>query len=238
KVLKDLVVKSKSMMGYDAPFVPGWDCHGLPIELQVEKNTSAKKKSMEPVHFRRECRKYAEKFVGIQRDGFKRLGIFGDWENPYLTMSYSYEATIARVYGQFFKDGFVYRGFKPVHWCWSCETALADTEVEYKDHRSPSVYVKFAVREDWGSLDPALAGKNLFVLIWTTTPWTLPANLAIAVHPEFEYVAYETPSGETYILAEKLLENVMKLAGPTEGRIIARFPGTKLEGRKAHHPFL
>ena len=184
KVLKDLVVKSRSMMGNDCPYVPGWDCHGLPIELQVEKNIGgAKKKSMPVVEFRRECRKYAEKYLDIQRQQFKRLGVLGDWDHPYITMDYSYEATIARVYGKFFKDGLVYKGFKPVHWCWSCETAFADTEVEYQDHRSPSIYVKFPVKEDWSALDSALKGKNLFVLIWTTTPWTLPANLAIAFHP-------------------------------------------------------
>ncbi|MCI0602035.1 isoleucine--tRNA ligase [bacterium] len=238
KVLKDLMVKSKSMMGYDSPYVPGWDCHGLPIELQVEKHTSAKKKDMDPVNFRRECRKYAEKYLDIQRDQFKRLGIFGDWENPYMTMAPSYQATIARIYGEFYRSGHVYRGFKPVHWCWSCETALADTEVEYQDHRSPSIYVKFPVEADWSSLDPALKGKKIFVLIWTTTPWTLPANLAIAFHPDFDYVAYELPDGETYIFAEKLLANLTQIARLPEGRIIAKISGGRFEGRKARHPFL
>jgi isoleucyl-tRNA synthetase len=239
KVLKDVVVKSRSMMGLDSPYVPGWDCHGLPIELQVEKNTGARKKNMDPIQFRRECRKYAEKYLGIQRQQFKRLGIFGDWDHPYMTMSYSYEATIARILGRFFKDGDVYRGFKPVHWCWSCETALADTEVEYRDHRSPSVYVKFPVLQDWSDLDPGLRGKKIFVLIWTTTPWTLPANLAIAFHPDSDYVAYETTgSGETYIVAEKLLEQVLKVARVGEGKVIARIPGNRFEGKKARHPFL
>src|SRR5262245_19193149 len=238
KVLKDLVVKSKSMMGFDSPYVPGWDCHGLPIELQVEKNTGAKKKNMNPVEFRRECRKYAEKYIDIQRLAFKRLGIFGDWDDPYMTMSYQYQATIARLFGKFFLTGDVYKGFKPVHWCWSCETALADTEVEYKDHKSPSVYVKFPVEEDWSTLAPALQDKKLFVIIWTTTPWTLPANLAIAFHPEFDYVAYELPSGETYIVAEKMLESFRKAAEVPEGKIIATIPGVKFEYRKARHPFL
>src|SRR5687767_11877266 len=169
KIQKDIIVKSKSMMGYDAPYVPGWDCHGLPIELQVEKHTSAKKKDMDPVNFRKECRKYAEKYLDIQREQFKRLGIFGEWNDPYMTMAPSYQATIARIFGQFYNSGHVYKGFKPVHWCWSCETALADTEVEYQDHRSPSIYVKFPVLEDWSSLDPALKDQRLFVLIWTTT---------------------------------------------------------------------
>lgn len=239
KVLKDFVVKSKSMMGLNSPYVPGWDCHGLPIELQVEKNTGARKKNMDPVAFRRECRKYAEKYLEIQRQQFKRLAVFGNWKDPYMTMSYSYEATIARIFGDFFKSGDVYRGFKPVHWCWSCETALADTEVEYRDHRSPSIYVKFPVEEDWGDLDPALANKKIYVLIWTTTPWTLPANLAIAFHPDFDYVAYEVPStGETYIFAEKLLEQLKNTAGLPEGRILARIPGSRFEKRNARHPFL
>ena len=238
KVLKDLVVKSKSMMGFDSPYVPGWDCHGLPIELQVEKNTGARKKTMTPVEFRRECRKYAEKYLDIQRQQFKRLGIFGDWDHPYMTMSPDYQATIARVFGKFFRSGDVYKGFKPVHWCWSCETALADTEVEYRDHKSPSIYVKFPVQEDWSSLDAALAGKQVFVVIWTTTPWTLPANLAIAFHPDFDYVAYEMPDGETYIIAEKMLEDFLKKTGAPEGRIIAAIPGSRFENRKARHPFL
>src|SRR5262249_46525158 len=238
KVLKDLVVKSKSMMGFDSPYVPGWDCHGLPIELQVEKNTSARMKNTEPVQFRQECRKYAEKFLEIQRQSFKRLGILGDWGNPYTTMSHSYEATIVRVYGEFYKGGLVYRGLKPVYWCWSCETALADTEVEYTDTRSPSVYVKFPVTEDWSSLDPALKGKKIFVVIWTTTPWTLPANLAIAFHPEADYVAYELPNGETYIIAEKLLPAVAKIANLPEGKVLATIKGQRFEGRKARHPFL
>lgn len=238
KVLKDLVVKSKSMMGHDCPYVPGWDCHGLPIELQVEKTTGAKKKNMDIVEFRRECRKYAEKYLDIQRTGFKRLGIFGDWDHPYMTMSYDYQATIARVFGDFFKSGDVYKGFKPVHWCWSCETALADTEVEYRDHKSPSVYVKFPVTEDWSSLDSALAGKKLFVVIWTTTPWTLPANLAIALHPDFDYVAYESVSGETYIVAEKMLPAFLKTTGLPEGKILTTIPGVRFEKRKARHPFL
>jgi isoleucyl-tRNA synthetase len=238
KVLKDLLVKSKSMMGYDSPYVPGWDCHGLPIELQVEKHTSSKKKEMDPVAFRKECRKYAEKYLDIQREQFKRLGIFGDWENPYMTMDYSYQATIARIFGDFYKSGHVYKGFKPVHWCWSCETALADTEVEYQDHRSPSIYVKFPVVEDWSSLDPALKDKKIFVLIWTTTPWTLPANLAIAFHPDFDYVAYELPDGETYILAEKLLPELGRIARLPEGKILATIPGSRFEGKKARHPFL
>jgi isoleucyl-tRNA synthetase len=238
KVLKDLMVKSKSMMGYDSPYVPGWDCHGLPIELQVEKHTSAKKKDMDPAAFRKECRKYAEKYIDIQREQFKRLGVFGDWDDPYMTMAHSYQATIARIFGNFYKSGHVYKGFKPVHWCWSCETALADTEVEYQDHRSPSIYVKFPVIEDWSDLDPALKNKKLFVLIWTTTPWTLPANLAIAMHPDFDYIAYELPDGDVYIFAEKLLPELVRITHVPEGKVLARIRGDRFERRKARHPFL
>src|SRR5262249_32627948 len=151
---------------------------------------------------------------------------------------YSFEATIARIFGNFYKSGHVYKGFKPVHWCWSCETALADTEVEYQDHRSPSVYVKFPVTEDWSDLDPSLKNKKVYVLIWTTTPWTLPANLAIAMHPEFEYIAYEIPDGDVYVFAEKLLPELQKIAHLPEGKILARFLGSRFEKRKARHPFL
>lgn len=239
KVLKDLVVKSHSMMGFDCPYVPGWDCHGLPIELQVEKNTGARKKNMDIVAFRKECRKYADKYMDIQRQGFKRLGILGEWDHPYMTMNHAYEATIARIYGHFFKSGDVYKGFKPVHWCWSCETALADTEVEYQDHKSPSIYVKFpVVAGDWSGLDPSLAGKKLFVVIWTTTPWTLPANLAIAFHPDFDYIAYELPDGQTYIVAESLLPQVQAAARLPEGKAIAKIRGSRFEGLKVRHPFI
>jgi len=180
KSLKDVIVKSKTMEGYDAPYLPGWDCHGLPIEIKVVGEIAA---DMDLLKVRRECREYAKKFVEIQKEEFKRLGIFGEWDAPYLTMSNRYEAETARLFGKFVEKGSVYRGLKPVHWCITCETALAEAEVEYADHTSPSIYVKFPVIEGAAGLDPQLDNRKVFALIWTTTPWTLPANLAICFHP-------------------------------------------------------
>src|SRR5438552_448866 len=189
KILKDIIVKSHSMLGFDAPYLPGWDCHGLPIEIKVDQMLGAKKAGMSKVEIRRECRKYAEKYIDLQRKGFQRLGVFGEWDRPYLTMDFSYEADIVRAFGEFVDKGLVYKGLKPVHWCFSCKTALAEAEVEYEDHVSPSVYVAFPLGTQLSDLDPALAEGNWSVVIWTTTPWTLPANLAIAFHPDIEYAA-------------------------------------------------
>lgn len=237
KILKDIIVKYKAMKGFYSPFVPGWDCHGLPIELQVDKNLGDKKDRVDILEKRRLCKDYASKFVDIQRDEFKRLGVFGDWQDPYLTMSFSYEATIVREFFKFVEAGNVYKGKKPVHWCPSCVTALAEAEVEYNDKESPSIYVKFRMN-DAGLTDrfPVLAGKNVFIIIWTTTPWTLPANLALAVHPDFEYVAVE--SGEdVYIVAEDRLA-ALKDKVPIEGGILAKMEGKALEGLRALHPFI
>ncbi|SHF65556.1 Isoleucyl-tRNA synthetase [Desulfacinum infernum DSM 9756] len=237
KILKDMIVKSRQMSGFDAIYVPGWDCHGLPIEHQVDKELGPKKKTMTQVEIRRRCRKYAEKFIDIQRNEFKRLGVLGEWDNPYLTMSYDYEATIARELGRFFERGSVVRSKKPVYWCCSCRTALAEAEVEYHDHVSPSIYVKFPMTDESRAAFPELAGKDVSVLIWTTTPWTLPANLAITVHPDFRYVAVEA-SGEVWILAEGLLENCMQAFGIEDYRILRRFDGPELKGLKCRHPFV
>ena len=194
KVLKDLVVKSRNMAGFDAPYVPGWDCHGLPIELKVDRQLGPKKRQMSVADFRRECRAYAAKYVGIMREDFKRLGVFGTWENPYLTMNPAYQAAIVRALGRFVEQGMVYKGKKPVHWCMHCRTALAEAEVEYEPHTSPSIYVEFPLAtksvSELVKRIPALAGRRVSVLIWTTTPWTIPSNLAIAFHPEFVYGAY------------------------------------------------
>jgi len=237
KIIKDIIVKSRSMLGFDAPYVPGWDCHGLPIEIKVEEQLGAKKAKMSKVAVRRECRKYAEKFIEVQRQGFKRLEVFGEWSKPYLTMSYQYEADIARALGACVEKGLVYKGLKPVHWCFSCETALAEAEVEYEDHTSPSIYVAFPVESDLSDLDPALGGKEWSIVIWTTTPWTLPANLAIAFHPEYQYSAVRV--GEKgYIVASELLKNVSEKLGWQDPLETARFPGRALEGRKARHPFI
>ncbi len=206
KILKDFIVKSKSMAGFDAPYVPGWDCHGLPIEIKVDNLLGSKKARMTAAEIRAECRKYAAKYVDIHRREFKRLGVFGRWEDPYLTMSAGYESVIAKAFVDILDKGYVYKGLKPVNWCIHCRTALAEAEVEYEDHSSPSIWVRFALASDPAAIDPALAGKKVFGLIWTTTPWTIPANMAIAYHPKFEYVAAEAHDG-VYIVAE----------GPAEG---------------------
>ena len=195
KIIKDFIVKSRTMAGFDAPYVPGWDCHGLPIELNVERDLGGRAKVGAPVEFRRACREYARRFYASQRDDFKRLGVVGDWERPYLTMAPAYQATIVRALGKFVARGLVYKGKKPVHWCLRDRTALAEAEVEYEDHDSPSIYVEFPLSpNDGGTLAarvPALAGREVIVLVWTTTPWTIPSNLAVAFHPDYQYGAYE-----------------------------------------------
>jgi isoleucyl-tRNA synthetase len=237
KILKDIIVKYKSMKGFYAPYVPGWDCHGLPIELQVDKNIGDRKDKLDILEKRKLCKEYAAKFVDIQREEFKRLGVFGDWATPYLTMSYEYEAAIVREFCKFVESGHVYKGKKPVHWCSSCVTALAEAEVEYANKESPSVFVKFAIDEENRKLFfPELMGKTIFVLIWTTTPWTLPANLAIAFHPDFDYVAVEQEN-EVYIVAEGRVEALKEKIG-LSGTVISRISGKNLEGMQARHPFI
>jgi isoleucyl-tRNA synthetase len=236
KILKDFIVKSKTMAGFDAPYVPGWDCHGLPIEFKVDQGLGKRKASMSIAQIRAECRTYAAKFVDIHRREFKRLGILGRWEDPYLTMSADYEAIIAQAFVDFLHNGNVYKGLKPVHWCLKDRTALAEAEVEYEDNSSPSVYVRFKVASDPAAIDVALTGKDVYCLIWTTTPWTIPANLAISFNPKYEYVAVDTPHGIT-IVAEGLLAQVSEALG-WDQTIVARFPGTRLEGVVFRHPFL
>jgi isoleucyl-tRNA synthetase len=236
KILKDMIIKSRQMSGADAVYVPGWDCHGLPIEHQVDKELGKKKETMSISDIRRLCRRYAEKFVDIQRGEFKRLGVLGEWDNPYLTMSFDYEATIARELGRFFVKGSVIRSKKPVYWCPSCKTALAEAEVEYHDHKSPSIYVKFPLQPESVEKFPELSGKQVYVLIWTTTPWTLPANMAIALHPDFTYVAAAI-DGEVWVLARGLLENVMGLMNVRDYEVIRTFYASELNGLLARHPF-
>ncbi len=236
KILKDIIVKFKSLEGFRSPYVPGWDCHGLPIEHQVLKNLGPKKEGMSQAEIRKLCREYAEKFIGVQRDEFKRLGVFGDWDNPYLTMNYAYEAAIVRELGKFVANGGVYKGKKPVYWCGFDETALAEAEVEYADHESPSVFVRFDLPGADKAL-PSLAGKKAVIVIWTTTPWTLMANLAVALHPRFDYVAVET-GGQVLILAEGLLKQSLEKFGIKEYAVLEKFKGSRLEGLKARHPFL
>jgi isoleucyl-tRNA synthetase len=238
KCLKDFVVKSKTMSGLDAPFVPGWDCHGLPIEIKVDEQLGRKKLEMDPVAVRAACRAYAQQYIDLQRTQFERLGVLGRWQAPYTTMSHQYEATTLRAFYQLFERGFVYRGLKPVYWCWHDRTALAEAEVEYEMHTSPSVYVRYALTSVPQAIHPALAGKPVYAIIWTTTPWTLPASLAIAFQPHFEYLALENPDGNVYLVAEALADPVKQACGLQAAREIARVPGTKLERATFQHPFL
>ena len=191
KILKDIIVKSRQMTGHDSPYVPGWDCHGLPIEHQVGKELKAKGGSLSKIEIRQRCRAYAEKFIDIQRAEFQRLGVLGNWEHPYLTMRPAYVAEILEEYGQFYFSGAIHRSKKPIHWCATCRTALAEAEVEYEDHRTPTIFVKFALAKAPEDEPQLGAYEKISLVIWTTTPWTLPANLAIAVHPDLEYVGME-----------------------------------------------
>jgi isoleucyl-tRNA synthetase len=239
KALKDFVVKSRTMAGYHAPYEPGYDCHGLPIELQVDRELGPKKRDMSVAEFCRACRAYAERFVGTMSEQFQRLGILGNWADPYLTMDFRYQAAIARALGAFVEQGLVYKGKKPVHWCIHCRTALAEAEVEYEDHTSPSIYVEFPItpsgQADLAARVPAVAGRNVSVLIWTTTPWTIPSNLAIAFHPELDYAAYDV-DGRTVIVAEGLAAAVGHAVGRALDRPVARFKGDVLEGVRFRHP--
>jgi isoleucyl-tRNA synthetase len=237
KIVKDFIVKSKNMAGFDSPYVPGWDCHGLPIEHKVDKELGGKKAQMTAAQIRRACRKYAEKWIDLQRQDFKRLGVLGAWERPYLTMDPKYQSVIAGAFVDFLDKGYAYKGLKPVNWCIHDRTALAEAEVEYENHKSPSIWVRFPLISDAASLAPELAGKSVHGLIWTTTPWTLPANLAIAYHPKFEYVAAAVEDA-VYIVAADLLEATARNCGWESPGVIARFHGSRLEGAVFRHPFL
>jgi len=248
KVLKDIVVRSRSMLGFDVPFVPGWDCHGLPIELKVEEKFKKRKRRKEDItdsEFRQECRDYARGQIDVQREEFKRLGITGDWDNPYVTMDYDFEANTVREIGRFLANGGLYKGAKPVHWCVSCATALAEAEVEYEDHTSHSIYVKFAAGEDLSDIAAELTGE-VSIVIWTTTPWTIPANLAVSLGPTIEYAAIRITeagdnanlkAGEVLILAEELAADVLAAIGAS-GDVVARFNGSTLDNRRFRHPYL
>ena len=239
KILKDFVVKSKTMAGLDSPYVPGYDCHGLPIELKVDRELGAKKREMSMADFRRACRAYAERYIDVMTREFQRLGIFGDWDHPYLTMNFRYQAAIARALGKFVEKDLVYKGKKPVHWCIHCRTALAEAEVEYEEHSSPSIYVEFPLAgesaDEIGRRIPALKGRDVSVLIWTTTPWTIPSNLAVAFHPDFDYAAYDVGS-RAVIVAEALAPRVAEAGGKTFGEPLARFKGAVLEHIRFQHP--
>jgi isoleucyl-tRNA synthetase len=243
KILKDIIVKSKTMAGFHAPYVPGWDCHGLPIEHQVMKELGDKKKDLDATAIRKLCRDYADKYVGIQRDEFKRLGVLGEWAHPYLTMTPSYEAAIIREFGKFVERGGVYKGLKPVLWCTQDQTALAEAEVEYEDHTSPSIYVKFPIVASPSVLSARFPGiafpagiKSVSVVIWTTTPWTLPANQAVCLHPDIDY-AFVQVGDEVLIVAEKLLESVAKACKLDEYRVLGVKKGREgFEGLETQRP--
>jgi len=236
KILKDIIVRSRQMAGFDAVYVPGWDCHGLPIEHNVDKELGAHKKNMTQYEIRRKCRSYAEKFIDIQREEFKRLGVMGDWDTPYLTMNYEYEAVIARECGKFALEGSLFRSKKPIYWCCTCQTALAEAEIEYHDASSPSIFVKFPLIDDVGAEIPELSGKNVSVVIWTTTPWTIPSNLGIAFHPDYTYVAADNGKGEVYILAKDLVAASMEKFGFSDYSILAEFNADVLERKRCRHP--
>jgi isoleucyl-tRNA synthetase len=237
KVLKDMIVKSKSMAGHYAPYVPGWDCHGLPIETQVEKELGGKGK-VPPAEFRKLCRGFATRYVEQHKKEFKRLGIFGRWNDPYLTMSHDYEATTAGAFLDFMEKGYVYRGRKPVYWCLHDSTALAEAEVEYEDHVSPSIWVKFGVvGGSGGKGDAAKIGSDVSAVIWTTTPWTIPHNRALAFHPDFEYAIVDTEKGALLLAADRV-GALQAECGIKEARVRATFKGANFEGMKFQHPFL
>ncbi len=237
KVLKDFINKYKSMSGFKVPFIPGWDNHGMPIESAIIKKNKLDRKKMSISEFRSACHAFAQDFVDIQMTSFKRLGVLADWSNPYLTMDPKFEAREVQVFGEMFKKGTIYKGLKPVYWCPHDETALAEAEIEYKDIDCTSIYVKFKVQDDRGKF-ANLDLVNTYFVIWTTTTWTLPGNLAIAVHPREKYVAVKAPNGETYIVADMLAERTMKAAGIEEFERVAEFVGSDFEYMKAKHPFL
>jgi isoleucyl-tRNA synthetase len=238
KILKDIVVRSRQMAGYDAVYVPGWDCHGLPIEHNVDKELGDQKKELSLADIRRHCRAYAKRFIDIQRNEFKRLGVMGDWQKPYLTMNYKYEASIARECGKFGRNGSLYRSKKPIYWCFTCQTALAEAEIEYQDESTPSIFVKFPMQDDLSGEYPELKGKSVYVVIWTTTPWTLPANLAVALHPEFKYAAVEVGHDEVFIMARDLVPSALQIFGIADYRILAEIDPQTLERKRCRHPMI
>ena len=243
KCLKDFIVKSKTMAGFDSPYVPGWDCHGLPIEIKVDQKLGGAKLKMNPLDVRRECRDYAQKFLDLQREQFKRIGVFGRFERPYSTMTPQYESVVLATFYAFLEKGSIYKGLRPVYWCIHDKTALAEAEVEYENHTSPAIWVKYRLQSDPRTIDAALAdaritgGKPISTIIWTTTPWTLPASLAVAFHPTEEYVALETEK-DIFIVAEKLAKTVAENCGFPDARPIAHFAGKVMEHAWFYHPFL
>tara|TARA_B100001179_G_scaffold141203_1_gene101967 strand:+ start:674 stop:3496 length:2823 start_codon:yes stop_codon:yes gene_type:complete len=243
KILKDFVVRAKTMSGFDSPYVPGWDCHGLPIELKVDRELGSKKRDLSKADLRRAYRTYAETYVGVQREDFKRLGVLGTWSEPYLTMAFRYQAAIVRALGKFVEQGMVYRGKKPVHWCIHCQTALAEAEVDYAPHNSPSIYVEFKMAkesiEELAAKQKTLGERPVSALIWTTTPWTIPSNLAIAFHPDLDYGFYSADGGDSptvVVVADAIAERIETEIGRHLGDRLAVVKGAELEGLRFKHP--
>jgi len=234
KVMKDFIVKFKTMMGYYSPYVPGWDTHGLPIETEVLKAYKLNRENLPPIEFRKKCKEFTTKYIQTMTDQFRRLGVWGDWKDPYITYHHTYEAKQIEIFGEMAKKGHIYKGLKPVYWCTSCVTALADAEVEYHDHTSPSIYVTFKVKKGFAKYEEL---KDAFVVIWTTTPWTLPGNTGVALHPDFEYTLFED-SGKRYLVATELLGDFSDKTGIRTDAVIRRFMGNELEGVVLRHPFI
>ena len=237
KTLKDFIVRSHAMLGYYTPYVPGWDNHGMPIESAIIKKNKLNHKAMPVPEFRNACQEFAENYIQRQMAGFKRLGVVGDWEHPYRTMDKHFEAQEVKVFGKMFEKGYIYKGLKPVYWCPKDETALAEAEIEYQDDPCTSVYVKFRLKDDQGKLSQFDLSKTYFV-IWTTTIWTLPGNMAICLHPRDSYVLVKAENDETYIMAEALMEKVMTIGGFSNYEVLATYPGAFFENMIAQHPFL
>ena len=238
KSIKDFITRAAAMRGYYTPYIPGWDNHGMPIESAIIKQNKLNRKAMSVAEFRTACHEFAQHYVDVQREGFKRMGVIGDWENPYLTMAPSFEAEEVKIFGAMYKNGYIYKGLKPVYWCPHDETALAEAEIEYQDDPVTTVYVKFQVKDDQGKLGQYGDISKMYFLIWTTTIWTLPGNLAIALHPRDSYVLVKADNGEMYILAEALRDKVMKVGGIENYETVAAFTGSDFEYMLAQHPFL
>lgn len=238
KVLKDIIIKQKNMSGYCAPYVPGWDTHGLPIELKALKKVGADRTKISPVELRKHCREFALTYMANQRDEFKRLGVLGDFDDPYLTLKPEFEAKQIEIFGEMAKKGYIYKGLKPVYWCADCHTALAEAEIEYENDPCYSVYVKFKVVDDKGKFDGlGIDKEKLYFVIWTTTTWTLPANVAICLGPEFEYTV-ACANGEYYVMASALVDEAMKAAKIDSYTTVGSFLGKELEYITTQHPFL
>ena len=236
KILKDIIMKYKYTQGYDTPYVPGWDTHGMPIEHAAIKNLGLNRNELDPLVLRNECKNYALQWIDIQRNDFKRLGVLGDWDHPYVTLVPDYEAVQIHVFGEMAKKGYIYKGQKSVYWCPHCETALAEAEIEYAEQKTPAIYVKMPIVKDNGMMPEAAKGKPAYMVIWTTTPWTMPANVAVALHPDIEYAWVEC-EGEVLFLAKELLEQVGKVCKKDLSNVLGTCKGKDMEFAECRHPF-